>query len=176
MLRIGSLILTAIMPESSSYSTQHASRWLNMQLSSDSDLQYTSSLENPCQGSSAIQSSWLQLQLSSEDSSEVVSDIGYNQEDSVRSSSKRGLDDVDSSDSGVSQHDDLSDILEEYIQSHGLLSEIEDPLSQSDGDDSADDYQPGSAEEWGPTWIKTSQADGSARISEVEDNVESPGE
>jgi len=118
-----------------------------MQLSSDSDLQYTSNLENPCQGSSAIQSLWLQLQLSSEDSLEVVSDIGYNQEDSVRSSSKRGLDDVDSSDSQVSQHDNLSDILEEYIQSHRLLSEVEDPLSQSDSDNSADNYQPGSAEE-----------------------------
>jgi len=36
------------------------------------------------QDSSAIQSSWLQLQLSSEDSSEIVSDIDYNKEDSVR--------------------------------------------------------------------------------------------
>ncbi|KAG2125005.1 hypothetical protein BD769DRAFT_1669167 [Suillus cothurnatus] len=182
------------MSESSSYSTQHTSRWLNMQLSSDSDLQHTSNNRNTTststlcthtiqptslfeddvnsqisesstsnskdlyqgQDSSAIQSSWLQLQLSSEDSSEIVSDIDYNKEDSV------------------SQNDDLSDILEEYIQSHGLLSDIEDSLSQSDGDDPADDYQPGSAEECGPAWIKTSQADNSADISEVQDNIKSP--
>jgi hypothetical protein len=85
------------------------------------------------------------------------------------------LNDVDGSDSGISQNDDLSDILEEYIQSHGLLSDIEDSLSQSDGDDPADDYQPGSAEECGPAWIKTSQADNSADISEVQDNIKSPG-
>jgi hypothetical protein len=122
MLRLGSSILIAIMSESSSYSTQHTSRWLNMQLSSDSDLQHTSNNRNTTststlcthtiqptslfeddvnsqisesstsnskdlyqgQDSSAIQSSWLQLQLSSEDSSEIVSDIDYNKEDSVR--------------------------------------------------------------------------------------------
>jgi hypothetical protein len=205
MLRIGSSILIVVMSETSSYS-----KWLDMQLSSDSDLQHTSnkrpttsastsciyeiqatslleddvnsttressasSSKDLCQGSSAIQSSWLQLQLSSEDSSEVLSDRGCNKGDSIRSFSQRYLDDIDDSDSEISQHDDLSDILEEYIQSHGLLSETEDSLS--DDDDPADDYQPGSAEEYGPAWIQTSQADDSAGISEVQNNVESPGE
>ncbi|KAG2139971.1 hypothetical protein BD769DRAFT_1663142 [Suillus cothurnatus] len=179
------------MSETSSYS-----KWLDMQLSSDSDLQHTSNnrpitsastsyiyeiqatslleddVNSTTRESSAIQSSWLQLQLSSEDSSEVLSDRGCNKGDSIRSFSQRYLDDIDDSDSEISQHDDLSDILEEYIQSHGLLSETEDSLS--DDDDPADDYQPGSAEEYSPAWIQTSQADDSAGISEVQNNIKSP--
>lgn len=217
MLRINLSILTAVMPKSSSSSMQHTSRWLDMQLSSDSDLQQTSDKRNSTstscihenqstalfednvnfqtfqmsqssasnsedlpQGSSIIQSSWLQLQLSSEDSSEMLSDIGHKKGDPVRSASKRCLDDVDSSDSETSQHhhliyDDLSDILEEYVQRHGSLSEMEDLLSQSDDDGPFDDYQPGSAEECSPIWMRSFHTDDSAAISEVPDDVESPG-
>ncbi|KAG1900831.1 uncharacterized protein F5891DRAFT_1188319 [Suillus fuscotomentosus] len=198
------------MPKSSSSSMQHNSRWLDMQLSSDSDPQQTSDKRNStstscihenqptalCEDnvnfqifqisqSSASnsedlpQSSWLQLQLSSEDSSEMLSDIGHNKGDPVRSASKRCLNDVDSSDSEASQHhhliyDDLSDILEEYIQRHRSLSEMEDLLSQSDDDGPFDDYQPGSAEECSPIWMRSFHADDSAAISEVPDDVESP--
>ncbi|KAG2352840.1 hypothetical protein BDR07DRAFT_1497544 [Suillus spraguei] len=153
------------MPASSSYHTQHTASWLDMQLSSDSDFypistrtpitfastsciqisgSSASNSNNSSHASAVIPSSWLQLHLSSDDNGH---DAGANQQDSISN--------------------DLSDILERYVQKHGLFSETEFPSDDDDGP--SDDYQPESAKESGPAWIRSYQADDSDAMSEGQD-------
>ncbi|KAG2123865.1 hypothetical protein DEU56DRAFT_917272 [Suillus clintonianus] len=176
------------MSESQPYSPQHTSAWLDMQLSSDSDLHGSSDRTNhgiyispstsasPTRetetsedglnfGRSSVQSSWLQLELPSEESSEMRSDADV----------------VTGSDTRIRHShpicDDLFDILEEYMQRHEESSDAgtpEGPLSESD-QDRADDYRPESLEECGPAWTRSHLADDSSATSEPQDDMESPG-